>query len=69
MSNGTQWQKNKKNFSRPKAGEIGFKSSVGKGKNVWKMCKTCKVKKRREDMGKHGRSYVCYDCQPKLFLW
>ncbi len=28
MSNGTKRQKNKKNWSRPKAGEIGYKISA-----------------------------------------
>jgi len=67
MANGTAYQKNKKNWYRPSAGEMGFKSSAGKVfKSQWKMCKTCGEKCRVEDMGRHQRKYLCLNCQPQL---
>ena len=70
MSYGTIYQRDKKNHYRPKAGEVGFKTSagLGKGKNVWKVCIICKEKKRVEVLGRHQRQWICLNCQPKLQL-
>jgi hypothetical protein len=68
MSNGTQRQKDKKNFSRLRAGDVGYKSSAGRtGIRVLKVCITCGVQRDKSLTGKHQRKYICFDCQPKLF--
>ena len=64
--NGTTYQRTKKNHYRPSVGDVGFKSSAGKGKNVWKVCKTCGVRRDISQMGRHQKKYLCLNCQPKL---
>ena len=67
MSNETVFQREKKNHNRPKVGEMGYVSSIMRGINQWKVCKTCGKKALKENMGRNQRQWKCFDCQPRLF--
>ena len=66
--NGTVYQRDKKNKSRPKEGEIGYVSAKGKYKKMIGECKICRERFILEEMGRHQRTYLCFKCQPKLFI-
>lgn len=68
MANGTQYQKDKKNKYRPKAGGVGFKSSAGRHKNANRVCRDCGSNFSVMDGGaRHQRKWLCKNCQPSLF--